>query len=79
MGVTLCLYYEKQGHLFFVIGLHGGWVWAMRLGGHYLDRNREMLEPLFGRGDLIAKSPLALLVVLIFFIAAVKWRPAPTK
>ena len=79
MGVTLCLYYEKQGHLFYVIGLHGGWVWAMRLGGHYFDRNKDVLEPLFSRADLIARGPIATLVILIFFFAALKMKPRPRQ
>lgn len=74
MGVTLCLYYEKQGHLYYVIGLHGGWVWAMRLGGHYLDRNKDVLASLFSRSDVVARSPLALVVILAFFIAALNKR-----
>ncbi|HEY8241367.1 MAG TPA: CPBP family intramembrane glutamic endopeptidase, partial [Kiritimatiellia bacterium] len=54
MGLTLCLYYERQGHLFTAIGLHAGWVWAMRLGGEVFDRNRDVMQALFSRSDLIA-------------------------
>jgi membrane protease YdiL (CAAX protease family) len=67
MGVTLCLYYERQGHLYTAIGLHAGWVWAMRLGGEVFDRNRDVLQVLFSRSDLIAKGALALVVMAAFF------------
>ncbi|MFH0908277.1 MAG: CPBP family intramembrane glutamic endopeptidase [bacterium] len=75
MGVTLCLYYEKQGHLLYVIGLHGGWVWAMRLGGHYFDRNRDVFEWFFSRSDLISRGPVAILVILGFLFAALRMKP----
>lgn len=79
MGVTLCLYYEKQGHLFYVIGLHGGWVWAMRLGGHYFDRNKDVLDWFFSRSDLIARGPVAVFVILVFFLAALRMKPRATS
>ena len=77
MGVTLCLYYDKQGHLFYVIGLHGGWVWAMRLGSHYFDRDRDVLTWLFSRADLISRGPIATIVILVFFVAALRMKPCP--
>lgn len=79
MGVTLCIYYEKQGHLFYVIGLHGGWVWAMRLGSHYFDRNKDVLGWLFSRADLISRGPIALIVILFFFFAALRLKSGETR
>jgi hypothetical protein len=68
MGLTLCVLYERRGHLAWCIGLHGGWVLAMRLGNYFLGRDREFLEWWFSRSDYIAKSPAGVLVILIFFV-----------
>lgn len=70
MGLALATFYEKRGNLYFIIGLHGGWVLAMRTGSYLLDRDNDVMFYLFGRGDLVSKGWLALIVVSVFFIAA---------
>lgn len=70
MGLALATFYEKRGNLYFIAGLHGGWVLAMRTGSYLLDRNDDVMLHLFGRGDLVSKGWLALIVVTSFFIAA---------
>jgi membrane protease YdiL (CAAX protease family) len=67
MGLTLCLFYAWRGDLYFIIGLHAGWVWVMRIGDYIFDdRNREVLPRLFGPTPGIAKSGLALLMSALF-------------
>ena len=72
MGLTLCAYYERKRHLWYAIGLHGGWVLAMMMGILLLDRNRDFLERLFSRSDNISHGLIAIPVILIFFIMAVR-------
>jgi hypothetical protein len=67
MGMVLCAFYQKSGSLYFVIGLHAGWVWVMRVGVYFFERNVEHLRVLFGSTELVSKSYIALLVILTFF------------
>lgn len=68
MGLTLCVIYERRGHLAWCIGLHGGWVLAMQLGNYFLGRNREYLEWWFSRSDYISKGPIAIPLIFVFFL-----------
>ncbi|HMO49499.1 MAG TPA: CPBP family intramembrane metalloprotease [Kiritimatiellia bacterium] len=70
MGVTLCRFYTRTANLYFIMGLHGGWVLAMLTGANLLRRNPEAWPTLFGHGDLVSKSPLALLVMALFLAAS---------
>jgi len=70
IGLTLATFYEKRGSLYFIAGLHGGWVLAMRTGSYIFKRNPDVLPGMFGQGDLISKGYLALIVVSLFFAAA---------
>ena len=70
MGLTLATFYEKRGSLYLIIGLHGGWVLAMRTGAYLLDRNNSVMPTAFGRGDLISKGYVALLVICAFLASA---------
>jgi membrane protease YdiL (CAAX protease family) len=70
MGMTLCLVYQRYGDLYAAIGLHAGWVWAMRTGGLFLVRNGEQGLWLFGPSTVVAKSGLALVMGLLFMVGA---------
>ena len=71
MGVTLCAWREARGHLWFAIGLHGGWVWAMLSGGALFDRNWAILRPVFGGGnEFVARAPVAIPIVTLFLAVA---------
>ena len=76
MGLALCVLYHRRGDLYLCIGLHAGWVWAMRVGELLMDRNHAVLPTLFGRGDLVGRSPIAMLLILLFLAAAFFVRPA---
>lgn len=69
MGLTLSLHYERRGHLYTIIGLHAGWVLAMRTGAQLFDRNHEVFPVFIGRSDTLTKGLLALAVITLFFIA----------
>lgn len=76
MGLALATFYEKRGSLYYIIGLHGGWVLAMQTGSYLFDRNRDVMVSLFGTSDLISKGWLALAVVTIFWIIALRSKKA---
>lgn len=70
MGMALCAFYDRAGNLYFVIGLHAGWVWVMRIGTYFFDRNDAVLGGLFGESEIISKSVIALILVSLFFVGA---------
>lgn len=60
LGMVLCAFYQHTGSLYFSIGLHAGLVWLMRIGGYFLERNEARWPWLFGDGDVVSKSYIAL-------------------
>ncbi len=74
MGLVLCAFYDAQRSLYFIIGLHGGWVLSIRLGVFCFDRQVEILPALFGRELNISRSWAATLVIALFLVAALVWR-----
>ena len=66
MGLVLCLYFDSYRHIGMVIGMHAGWVVAMRSGGYLFDRQADHLPLLFGQSDVVSKSFMALLVAIGF-------------
>lgn len=65
MGTTLSLAYVYFKNLYFCIGIHAGWVWAMRLGDYcFRGRNHEVMHLLFGPSAGVVKSGLVLLLAL---------------
>ena len=71
MGATLCLFYVRFGSLYFIIGLHAGWVWIMRFGDEVFDdRNAAVLAYWFGPTPGIAKSGIALAMSMVFALYA---------
>lgn len=70
MSMTLCFLYAAYGNLYLAIGLHAGWIWLMRIGGHLLERDDNVMMMLFGPSMSVAKSGMAIMEVLLFFAAA---------
>lgn len=67
MGVVLCLMVERSRHLWGVMGLHAGWVFAMRLNGYLLDADRFAWSAwLFGPSDVPSKSVAAAAMIVGF-------------
>jgi membrane protease YdiL (CAAX protease family) len=66
LGMVLCAFYQRTGSLYFSIGLHAGLVWLMRIGGYFLERNEAQLPWLFGSGEVVSKSYIALFVMGAF-------------
>ena len=75
MGLTLSTYYEKRGNLYFIIGLHGGWVLAMQTGSFLFDRDRDVLPVLYGPSDFASKGALALAIVSLFYVSSLLAKP----
>lgn len=72
LGMTLCLLYQHFGNLYVAIGMHAGWIWAMRIGEYFFERNRTCLTMLFGPSMTMAKSGLAMLMAAAV-LAVVAW------
>lgn len=71
MGVTLCFFYAYFRNLYFIIGLHTGWVWIMRLGDAVFDdRNTAVLSHWFGPTPGVVKSGVALVMSILFALFA---------
>ncbi len=75
MSLALALYYEREGHLYHVAGLHAGWVLMLQAGDHLFDRVPGRLDAWFGQGDLISRAPVALLVIGLFVLHAATGLP----
>lgn len=79
MGLVLCLGYERSSRLYYVAGLHAGWVWAMRAGDALCVPTAQPLARALAGTDLMAKSYLALtamVLMLAFELAARRRRGA---
>lgn len=72
MALALALYYEREGHLYHVAGLHAGWVFVLQSGDHLVDRVPDRLDLWFGQGDLISRAPAAVLVIFLFVLHAAR-------
>lgn len=69
MGLVLCRVVERTGSIWYAIGLHAGWVFAMRLGGYLVEADKEAsFAWLYGPSDVIGKSYAALLLLIVFLI-----------
>ena len=75
MGMILCLFYESYGNLYFIIGLHAGWVWIMRSGIFFFDnRKGAPIQYLFGRCEDVVKGYATLSAsLLLLAIALYVW------
>ncbi len=73
MGFLLCAFYWKSGSLYFVIGLHAGWVWIIRLGQLLLEGSGEpsAFGFLFDRYVNVPKSYATLIFSLLFLLVPV--------
>ncbi|MBN1269459.1 MAG: CPBP family intramembrane metalloprotease [Kiritimatiellae bacterium] len=70
IGMILCLLYEHRGTLYYVIGLHAGWVWIMRLASDLFARDPARWTILFGPSTTVPKSLAAVLLSLAFLLGA---------
>jgi membrane protease YdiL (CAAX protease family) len=70
LGMVLCAFYQRTGSLYVSIGLHAGLVWLMRIGGYFFERNEARLPWLFGGGDVVSKSYIALFVMGAFTLVS---------
>jgi len=73
IGAIFARLYELQGSLYFVMGLHGGWVWLIQMGREVLERNAQTLPGWYGKSDLISSAWIttaAALVLLAYLLVA---------
>ena len=77
MGIVLCMVVERTGSLYAAIGLHAGWIWAMRASTSFLLPQDGRLDVFFGRGGELATGYVATLTMAgILFGMLVIWRPS---
>ena len=77
MGIVLCVAVERTGSLFAAIGLHTGWIWAMRATQSFLSSNEGKLETFFGRGGDLATGYVATFTMAgILVKMLILWRPS---
>ena len=73
MALVLCLFFRRQGSIYFIIGLHAGWVWVIGAGGALLAGVGEP-GPFLRDPGAVARGYLALAVMLVFALAAAGWQ-----
>lgn len=66
MGALMCVLYEQKRNIFFIAGLHAGWVALMRSGSLCFSRENDVLPLLYGNGNVIAKTWMAFAVCAVF-------------
>lgn len=76
MGLALCVFYGRYGSLYFVMGLHSGWVWIIAVGSEVFERNIQRLPFLFGKSEVVSKSWIALFTIALFLLWGLALRPA---
>lgn len=79
MGISLCFFYARLGSLYFIIGLHAGWVWVMRTGGYVFTRRPEVAPLLFGPSMTVSKGGAALILAALFALFAFVYYLIPSK
>ena len=76
MGWVLSAFYERQGHLYGVIGLHAGWVWLLQGSRSFFERDPLVLPWLFGASANMGRSWVATAMLgLLLVWALVPWPP----
>lgn len=73
MAMTLCLLYERQRHLYFIIGLHAGWVWLIRLWVRAFNNDGRGLPFWFGSTEELARCPAGVVLSALFLLAVLVW------
>jgi hypothetical protein len=74
IGAILCYAYEKTGNLWLSIGLHAGWVFALKTIRIFGDYSRLDLGWLFGSSDpKIVSGPATWLGVLMVGFVIYNW------
>lgn len=68
LGLVLCRVVERTGSLWYAVGLHAGWVFAMRLGGYLSQHVDGDWNWLYGISDKVEKSYAALFLLLVFLL-----------
>ena len=68
LGMVLAVAYQKSGSIYLSVGLHMGWVWAVRVPDVFLARVQRVFPLWFSPGDALAKSYAALLISALFLI-----------
>ncbi len=76
IGMVLCTWYQREGHLWTVIGVHAGWVWMLRTARLFLDRDPETMTWWWGTTSHIGRSGLTTIMLLLMWAWIFWQRPS---
>ncbi len=77
IGFVLCILYQRQGHLFFIIGLHAGWVVVLQAGRLLFEVNPDVDNWLFSLSGNLGRTWGATLMLLAMCVWA--WTRPSTR
>lgn len=77
MSIVLCALYQRQGHLYLIVGLHAGWVLALQVGKFFVERGAGEWTGFFGTSTNLSRSwsALAMLGVMLVWVILPRRRP----
>lgn len=71
MGWILCALMERFGHIYFIIGLHAGWVVVLQAGRYFWSRDPDAWVGLFGGDVGLAHTPAVLALACLWLAGVV--------
>ncbi len=71
MSLVLCAFYQRRGNLYFIIGLHAGWVVILQGARFLFERDPTIASLWFGASTNAGRSWAALLLMILFLVYAV--------
>ena len=77
IGMVLSTWYQRDGHLWGVIGIHAGWVWMLRTSRLFLDRNPEVMTWWWGPSSNVGRSGWTTVMLVAMWIWALCRHPVP--
>lgn len=72
MSLTLCAFRRRQMHIYFIIGLHAGWVVVLQGARFLFDRDPAVESLWFGASTNVGRSWAALALMALFLVFALR-------
>lgn len=72
MGVVLTLLFQRQGHVYYISGMHAGWVMALQMGRLLFGNDPDRLLYVFGISPNIGRSWAATALLIVMAILAAR-------
>ncbi len=76
VGLILCALYQRHGHVYYLIGLHAGWVIAMQAGRLLFELQPGLDSWFWGTSTNVARSWLATMMLSLMAVIAcrISWK-----